>query len=85
MNRDHLLGPQAISRFQEEANYLRNIASHYSRQGIRDMAALNLERVREYYEDHPGCTQKHACRALNLTSTQVQVAVCKLRASWKDK
>jgi hypothetical protein len=85
MNRDHLLGPQAISRFQEESDYLRGIAANYSRQGIRNTAAHNLERVRSYCEDHPGCTQKHICRALDLTPTQVHYAVVKLRATWKDK
>jgi len=88
MNRDHLLGHNAITQFEKETAYIRELARNYSiskSEAIRAQAALNLERIRGYYEDHPGCTQKHACLALNLSTTQVQHAVSKLRSEWKNK
>jgi hypothetical protein len=84
MNRNHLLGGQTKTDFESEIEYLRKLAYHVSVTHV-DIATYNLERVRAYYEDHPGCMQKHACRALNLTKRQVETAVNKLRAEWRNK
>jgi hypothetical protein len=86
MKRDHLLGWHHADKLQEETDYIKNIARSVALvPGLRTNAAHNLERVRAFYEDHPGCTQKMAARSLNLTSTQVHFAVEKLRAEWRNK
>ena len=85
MKRDHMLGgPQAFDRLSEEMDYIRRIAVDANDKRLRINAANNLEKVRRYYEDHPGCTQVQISRVLNLSRMQVYSAVQKLRNTWKD-
>ena len=60
----------------------RTAASAQLSPSVHDTAAFNMERVRGYYETHLGCCRKEAAR---VSWTQVQHAVRKLRAEWKNR
>ena len=51
----------------------------------KEVAARNVERVREYFRDHPGCRYKEAATALNLSIDQTRRSVQKIRAEWKHR
>jgi hypothetical protein len=63
----------------------RTAASAQLSPSVHDTAAFNMERVRGYYETHLGCSRKEAARDLGLSWTQVQHAVGKLRAEWRNR
>lgn len=48
------------------------------------LAALNLELVRDYMAGHLGCQPKEIAFALGLSSDQARRAVRKIRQEWKS-
>ena len=48
-------------------------------------AARNVERVREYFRNHPGCRYQEAASALNLSIDQTRRSVQKIRAEWRHR
>ena len=48
-------------------------------------AARNVERVRKYFRDHPGCRYQEAASALDLSIDQTRRSVQKIRAEWKHR
>ena len=75
---DHLLG-FAPSLERRETLPIKRLPDAQA----KEVAARNVERVREYFRDHPGCRYQEAATALNLSIDQTRRSVQKIRAEWK--